>query len=106
MKRSAMIFGVIALAITMSLPATAKDARKELGEVKYDMAVKNLLVAIGDKNDNAGLRRSAIYMLGNLEATEAVIPLMKVLHSCPDDMSRQAAAWALCKIGDARGHTQ
>jgi HEAT repeat protein len=103
MKRSAMIFGVIALAITMALPATAHDLRKELGEAKYDAAVENLLAGVGDENANCGLRRSAIYMLGELEAREAVIPLMKVLHNCPDEKSRLAAAWALCKIGDARG---
>ena len=103
MKRSAIILGVIALAITMALPATANDLRKELGDAKYDMAVKNLLVGIDTENNNCGLRRSAIYMLGYLEADEAVIPLMRVLHSCPDEKSRLAAAWALCKIGDARG---
>lgn len=103
MKRSTMIFGVIALAIATALPATAHDLRKELGGAKYDMAVKNLLVGIGEENGNCGLRISAIYMLGQLEAKNAVIPLMRVLHSCPDEKSRSAAAWALCKIGDARG---
>jgi len=103
MKRSAMIFGVIALAITMAMPATAHDIRKELGEAKYDRAVANLLVGVGDEINNSGLRRSAIYMLGQFEAQEAVIPLLRVLHSCPDEKCRLAAAWALCKIGDARG---
>jgi hypothetical protein len=103
MKKSATIFGVIVLAITMALPATAHDIRKELGEAKYDTAVKNLLIGTGDENTNCGLRRSAIYVLGQLKAKEAVIPLMKVLHSCPDEKSRMAAAWALCQIGDGRG---
>jgi hypothetical protein len=103
MKKSAMIFGVIVLAITMALPATANNMRKDLGDVKYDQAVKNLLVGVGDEINNTGLRRSAIYMLGQLEAKEAVFPLMKILHSCPDEKSRLAAAWALCQIGDSRG---
>jgi len=103
MKRSAIILGVIALAITTALPATANDLQKELGGAKYHMAVKNLLVGVDNENNNCGLRRSAIYMLGYLKADEAVIPLMKVLHSCPDEKSRLAAAWALCKIADARG---
>jgi hypothetical protein len=103
MKKSAMIFGVIVLAITMVLPATAHDLRKEIGEAKYEKAVQNLLVGVGDQNSNCGLRRSAIYMLGELEAKEAVIPLMSVLRSCTDEKSRLAAAWALCKIGDGRG---
>jgi hypothetical protein len=103
MKRSTMILGAVALAIVMALPATAHDTRKELGEAKYDRAVQNLLVGVGEENSNCGLRASAIYMLGQLESKEAVIPLMKVLHSCPDEKSRLAAAWSLCKIGDARG---
>lgn len=103
MKKSVTIFGVIVLAITMALPATANDMRKELGDAKYDRAVQNLLVGIGDGNTNAGLRRSSIYMLGQLESKEAVIPLMRILHSCPDESSRTAAAWALCQIGDGRG---
>jgi HEAT repeat protein len=103
MKRSALIFGVIALVITMALPATAHDVRKEIGEAKYDNAVTNLLMGIGDQNSNCGLRRSAIYVLGQLKAKDAVIPLMRVLRTCTDEKARLAAAWALCKIGDARG---
>jgi HEAT repeat protein len=103
MKKSATVFGVIVLAITLVLPLTAQDVRKELGDAKYDTAVQNLLVGIGDNNDNCGLRRSAIYVLGQLRAKDAVIPLMKVLHSCPDEKARMAAAWALCQIGNARG---
>ncbi|MBF8295190.1 MAG: hypothetical protein HW389_1735 [Bacteroidetes bacterium] len=103
MKKSGMIFGVIALAIILALPATAGDIRKELGEVKYDRVVQNLLQALSDQNTNDGLRRSAAYMLGELEAQDAVIPLMKVLRSCTDERCRVAASWALCKIGDQRG---
>ena len=103
MKKSATIFGVIVLAITLALPATAQDMRKELGEAKYNLAVKNLLIGIGDENANCGFRRSALYMLGQLKAEEAVIPLMSVLHSCPDEKSRMAAAWALCQMDNGRG---
>jgi HEAT repeat protein len=103
MKKSATILGVIVLAITMTLPATAHDMRKDLGDAKYDLAVQNLLVGIGDEFNNDGLRRSAIYMLGQLKAEEAVYPLMNVLHSSPDERSRMAAAWALCQIGNSRG---
>jgi HEAT repeat protein len=101
MNRSGRIFGVIALAIILALPATANDLKKELGEAKYDLAVQNLLNGVTSTND--GLRRSAIYQLGELQAEDAVIPLMRVLRSCPDERCRVAAAWALCKIGDERG---
>ena len=103
MKKSAMIFGVIVLAITLALPATARDLRKDLGDAKYDVAVRNLLVGVDNETNNSGLRISAIYLLGQFKAKEAVIPLMRVLHSCPDEKSRMAAAWALCQIGDGRG---
>lgn len=101
MKTSGRILGMIALAIVLALPATASDVRKDLGEAKYDLAVKNLLNGVASTND--GLRRSSIYLLGELQAEDAVIPLMRVLRSCPDERCRVAAAWALCKIGDDRG---
>lgn len=103
MKKSAMIFGVIVLAITLALPATEGDVRKDLGDAKYDTAVRNLLVGVDNQANNSGLRISAIYLLGQFKSKEAVIPLMRVLHSCPDEKSRMAAAWALCQIGDSRG---
>ena len=101
MNWSGRIFGVIALAIILALPATASDLKKELGEAKYDLAVSNLINGVMSGND--GLRRSAIYQLGEFQAEDAVIPLMKVLRSCHDERCRVAAAWALCKIGDERG---
>jgi len=52
---------------------------------------------------NVGLQRSCIFMLGKIESERAVIPLMAVLHDNPDVKVREAAAWALCRIGDARG---
>jgi HEAT repeat protein len=67
------------------------------------MAVRNLLIGVDNETNNSGLRISAIYLLGQFKAKEDVIPLMKVLHSCPDERSRMAAAWALCQIGDGRG---
>lgn len=103
MKRSALILGVIALTIILIVPVSANDVKKALGEVRYNQAVENLLVALKESNTNDGLRRSAIYQLGELEASDAVIPIMAVLRRCHDEKCRVAAAWALCKIGDARG---
>jgi hypothetical protein len=103
MKRSAIILGVIALSIMLIVPVSANDLKKELGEARYTKAVENLLVALKDANTNDGLRRSAIYQLGELQANDAVIPIMAVLRRCHDEKCRVAAAWALCKIGDARG---
>lgn len=103
MKRSGLIIGVIALAIALSVPATAHDMRKDLGEAKYDLAVQNLVQAVGEQNTNEGLRVSAIFMLGELEAKSSVVPLMGVLRNNTNEKARIAAAWALCKIGNEIG---
>jgi HEAT repeat protein len=103
MKRSAIILGVVALSIMLIVPVSANDLKKELGEARYNKAVENLLVALKESNTNDGLRRSAIYQLGELQADDAVIPIMAVLRRCHDEKCRVAAAWALCKIGDSRG---
>ena len=101
MKRGAMVVGVIALAIALSIPTLAGDLRKEIGDTRYDLAVQNLFNGVSSDND--GLRVSSIYQLGELQAQDAVIPLMSVLKNSSDESSRLAAAWALCKIGDSRG---
>ena len=101
MKRSALVIGVIALAIALSIPTLAGDLRKEIGDTRYDLAVQNLFNGVSSDND--GLRVSSIYQLGELQAQDAVIPLMSVLKNSSDESSRLAAAWALCKIGDSRG---
>jgi HEAT repeat protein len=101
MKRTGIVFGAIALAIVLALPARAGDIKNQIGEAKYELAVQNLLNGVSSENE--GLRRSAIYQLGELEAQDAVIPLMRVLRNNADERSRLAAAWALCKIGDLRG---
>ncbi len=99
MKKLAMLFGAVLFVMTTG--ANAQTAKDEIGETKFESAVANYLVAL--KSENDGLRRSAIYMLGQLEANEAVVPLMKVLRSCKDAKCRIAAAWALSKIGNSFG---
>ena len=99
MKTLGTIF--VALLIAVVTQARAQDMQKELGDAKFKKAVENYLVAI--QSPNNGLRRSAIYQLGNLGANEAVIPLMRVLHNSFDEKSRIAAAWALCKIDNSAG---
>jgi HEAT repeat protein len=42
-------------------------------------------------------------MLGAIQSDRAVIPLMAALNSSTDEHVRVAAAWSLCRIGDARG---
>jgi HEAT repeat protein len=99
MKKLAMLFG--AVLFMGAAWANAQTVKDEIGEAKFDNAVANYLVAL--KGENDGLRRSAIYMLGQIQANDATIPLMKVLRSSKDARSRIAAAWALSKIGNAFG---
>ena len=93
--------GTLALALVLALPADQPDLRNAIGEIRYQQAVDNLLIGLGSGND--GLRRSSAYMLGEIKSDEAVIPLMRALKSGKDERTQIAAAFSLCKIGDARG---
>ncbi len=90
---------VIILA-SVAMPALAGEialpsyANRELVEA-------NLFVGLA--SDNPGLQRGCALMLGKIESENGVIPLMLILHENANEHSRVAAAWALCKIGDARG---
>jgi HEAT repeat protein len=99
MKTAGTIF--VALLIAVVTQARAQDMQKDLGDAKFKRGVENYLVALQSTND--GLRRSAIYGLGQFGAKKATIPLMHVLHSSTDEKSRIAAAWALCRIGESVG---
>jgi HEAT repeat protein len=86
--------------LVLAIPAMAGDS------VLPPNADKTLIednLFLGLANDNLGLQRSCALMLGEIKSDRAVVPLMAVLHNSSDDNFRVAAAWALCKIGDARG---
>jgi hypothetical protein len=99
MKKLGLFFG--ALLLVLATQANAQAVKDQIGEAKFNKAVENYLGAL--KADNLGLRRSAIYMLGQFQAEEATIPLMGVLRNSTDEKARVAAAWALCKIGGSVG---
>ena len=63
-------------------------------------AVTNLL--IGLNSDNYGLRTSSAFMLGEIKAEEAVIPLMRMLRTEKNEDGRIVAAFALYKINSAK----
>jgi hypothetical protein len=101
MKTTGRVVGVLVL--TAVLTALAAGGIKDTGltEEKYSAAVENLL--IGLTSDNLGLRESSAFMLGELKADAAVVPLMKMLRSDDHESSRIVAALALCRIGEGRG---
>lgn len=54
---------------------------------------------IGLNSENLGLKSSCAYMLGELQISTAVIPLMRILRENDNDDLRIIAALALYKIG-------
>ena len=76
-------------------------AAYELGEKGNNSAVECLLGCLADPD--AHVRRIAAKALGKLEAQEAVVPLVELLHR--NDQPRhvqRVAVWTLGRIGDSR----
>ena len=72
------------------------------GDGKSEVCVKvNSIASLleGLKSDNTGLKSSCAYMLGELKVTDAIIPLMRMLHNDINEELRISAALALYKIG-------
>ncbi len=101
MKRSAMSLGVLVLLAVFATIAAGEEKYAGMTKEKYDAAIVNLM--IGLKSDNLGLKTSSAFMLGELKAQEAVVPLMAILRSEDNECCRIVAALALCRIGDERG---
>ena len=101
MNKFGKILGLVVLLAAFSTLAAGEDRYAGMSSEKYAAAVENLL--IGLKSDNLGLKTGCAYMLGELKATEAVVPLMAILRSDNRECCRTVAALALCRIGEARG---
>lgn len=99
MKKTAVILASL-LIIVCTIPAIAKESILPSNTNKT-IIEDNLLA--GMASDNLGLQRSCALMLGKIQSDRAVVLLIAVLHNSSDENVRIAAAWALCKIGDARG---
>jgi HEAT repeat protein len=99
MKKSIVLLTSL-LVIACAIPVIAQES------VLPPSANKALIednLFIGLASDNLGLQRSCALMLGKIQSDRAVVPLLAVLRNGTDENMRVAAAWALCKIGDARG---
>jgi hypothetical protein len=90
------------MSILVALVATSTAQEMDLLAKANRATIEESLVR-GLKSENIGLQRSAALMLGKIQAHDAVIPLMAVLHNSTDSGVRMAAAYALCKIGDGKG---
>ena len=72
------------------------------GDGNSEVVVKESTIASlleGLTSDNLRLKSSCAYMLGELKVTEAIIPLMRILHNDVNEELRISAALALYKIG-------
>jgi len=96
MKNLATIFTVLLLIITLSSTAFAGDNSTK----KYECTQNTIASLIeGLSSDNTGLKTSCAYMLGELNVTEGIIPLMRLLRNDESEEVRICAALALYKIG-------
>jgi hypothetical protein len=102
MKLAGKMFAVAMMVMMLAGNVLAGDDQAPAATPKTDIIVKNLL--IGLTLNNCGVAHDAACMLGDLKSTEAVIPLLKILHGDKNcDCCRIVAALALARIGDARG---
>lgn len=101
MKTTVAILAAVVLVLMTASIATAADASKGLTPEQYASAEENLLIGLA--SDNQGLVEGSANMLGELQSSKAVIPLMKLLRDGEQESTRIVAALALCQIGDERG---
>jgi hypothetical protein len=95
MKYFTRILTLMVLLLVLSSTTFAGDGKSEV-DVK-ESTIASLLEGLA--TDNIGLKSSCAYMLGELKVTEAIIPLMRMLHNDANEELRISAALALYKIG-------
>jgi hypothetical protein len=99
MKKSFLILLVVFAVTSSSLFAQAPP--EPVSPIAYQKIESNYLKGL--KSDNASLRISCAYFLGQMKSDEALIPLMAMFHDSKNESAKLIAAWSLLKIGDARG---
>jgi HEAT repeat protein len=95
MKHFTRILSLMVFLLVFSNTTFAGDGISEPG--MNESTIASLLEGLA--SDNLGLKSSCAYMLGELKVTEAIIPLMKMLHNDVNEEIRISAALALYKIG-------
>ena len=95
MKHFTRIFTLLTFLLVLSGTTFAGDGKPDI--VVKESTIASLLEGLA--SDNIGLKSSCAYMLGELKVTEAIIPLMRILHNDVNEELRISAALALYKIG-------
>ncbi len=100
MKQIGRFLVVLALVAAVSLPAMGSANPSGLSDDQAE-EVQSLLTTlrVGDEAQ----KEQAAYTRGELGSSEAVIPLMRMLHQNESEEGRIVAALALCRIGDPIG---
>lgn len=96
-----MKFSIKYLLLLIAIPSFQPFAMAgDLPKPKQNVSENSILSLLqGLNSDNLGLRTGCAYMLGELQVSEAVLPLMKVLRDDESEEARISAALALFKIG-------
>jgi HEAT repeat protein len=97
MKTKSILLTAIIFLISLSF----LSAKSSLSEIQKQKAEINYLEGL--KSDNEGLRGSSAYFLGEINSSDAIIPLMHVLRNDESECVRTMAALSLIKLNDARG---
>jgi hypothetical protein len=95
MKHFTRILALTVFLLVLSSTIFAGDGKSEV--VVKESTIASLMEGL--TSDNLGLKSSCAYMLGELKVTEAIIPLMRILHNDLNEELRISAALALYKIG-------
>ncbi len=101
MKAITVMIAVVGMLAVLVVPANAQSS-VELKANPYEELTEATLLR-GLNCENCGVQAGAVYMVGELKLSSAVIPLMGILKGVNDDRTKVFAALSLCQIGDARG---
>jgi len=97
--RSVVVMLMVVFSIMASSVAAANTPYKSAN--LKESAINSLLTGV--ESENLGLKTSSALMLANIDCPKAVIPLLKMLKSDPNEQARMTAAYALYQLNDKRG---
>jgi HEAT repeat protein len=108
MARATKIWTMVLLVVSFNFNFFAQDhngnqviKQTSQGKIITDIAIKNY--SKGIESENAGLRKSAVYMAGAYRITGLVKTLLKQFSKEKDDDIKIMIALAIYLIGDERG---
>lgn len=90
-------FTAIVLLALFLVSTSIAFAEPKIKDQINDNTIETLLMGLN--SENVGLKSSSAYMIGELQITEGIIPLLRMLHNEKNEDLRIAAALALYKIG-------